>query len=84
MITLNRNWFGLSQVKQSLDIGAIPVGSSERVQVKLTQKDAMLRDDGKFSCALQIAVKNNQQGVLYFEGEVPLEEMFSANESTVP
>ncbi|KAI8110917.1 hypothetical protein M9434_004491 [Picochlorum sp. BPE23] len=81
MITLNRNWFGLSQVKQSLDIGAIPVGSSERVQVKLTQKDAMLRDDGKFSCALQIAVKNNQQGVLYFEGEVPLEEMFSANES---
>lgn len=81
LITFNKNWFGLSQVKQALDIGGIPVRSSEQVQVKLSQKDAMLRDDGKFSCSLQIAVKNNQQGVLYFEGEIPLEEMFSANTS---
>lgn len=81
LITFNKNCFGLSQMKQALDIGGIPVRSSEQVQVKLSQKDAMLRDDGKFSCSLQIAVKNNQQGVLYFEGEIPLEEMFSANTS---
>lgn len=71
MITMNKNWYGLSQSSQILELPTISEGSSEKASVKLIQADNMRKREGEYSPALQIAVKNNQQGVLYFSDTIP-------------
>lgn len=48
------------------------LASSEAAIVVLKQTDAMLKQEQSLSTNLQIAVKNNQQSVLYFDDQIPL------------
>jgi len=48
------------------------LSSFEETVIELKQTDAMLRQEHSLNANLQIAVKNNQQSVLYFEDQIPL------------
>lgn len=71
MISMNKNWFGFSQASQELDLDSIPLGSSGHAEVILIQTDNMKNRTGGYSTKLQFAVKNNQQGVIYFDDVIP-------------
>ena len=48
------------------------LASSEETVVVLKQTDAMLKQEQPLNTNLQIAVKNDQQSVLYFDDQIPL------------
>jgi AP-1 complex subunit beta-1 len=73
LLTMNKNPRGLTQVSQKLDMTTLHPHTSHTTSVKLTTSESMKSNAevdpmGKFT--LQLAMKNNQQGVIYFTDEV--------------
>ncbi|GIL87927.1 hypothetical protein Vretimale_6284 [Volvox reticuliferus] len=76
MIQTNRNSFGLSPVSQVLAVsspagGAIPPGGLAPVRVPLLVDPAKVTPP-PLNTGLQVALRTNQVGVLYFNDTVPL------------
>jgi AP-1 complex subunit beta-1 len=71
MLQTNRNSFGLSPSNQVVGIATLAPGSAGHAVVPLTC-DPAKATPGPPSPALQVALKTNQQGVLYFNDAVSL------------
>lgn len=54
-------------------------GKSQEAYVALEQDDTMVRQDGQISSKLQVAMKNNQQEVVYFDDILSFEALLVEN-----
>ncbi|GMH33859.1 hypothetical protein BSKO_01693 [Bryopsis sp. KO-2023] len=83
MIQLNNNSFGLQPGNQTLDIGTINPGAVGNTSIALTSSDAKATPPPANEI-LQVAIKTNQLGVLYFQDSIPLEAMLVEDGSIDP
>lgn len=75
MIQFNKNGFGLAPANQSVPVGSIEPGATGQASVPLSQTQAM-QSPAALSPALQVAIRNNQQGVLYLNDTIPVTALF--------
>eukprot|EP00798_Chlamydomonas_sp_ICE-L_P007115 gene7115-219_t len=74
MLQTNKSSFGLTPVNQVLQVGTIPPGGSGNT-LMLMAHDPNKVLPGAVNPQLQLALKTNQMGVLYFADNVPLVSM---------
>ncbi|KAK9833824.1 hypothetical protein WJX74_006957 [Apatococcus lobatus] len=71
MIQFNKNTFGLAPANQAVNVGVIGPRSSGSASVPLVQNPAMV-SPAQAPPTLQVAIRNNQLGVAYFNDSLPL------------
>ncbi|KAK9867573.1 hypothetical protein WJX84_010901 [Apatococcus fuscideae] len=71
MIQFNKNTFGLAPANQSVSMSPVAPRSSGAASVPLVQNPAMV-SPAQASPSLQVAIRNNQLGVAYFNDTLPL------------
>uniref|UniRef100_A0A061R808 Beta-adaptin-like protein n=1 Tax=Tetraselmis sp. GSL018 TaxID=582737 RepID=A0A061R808_9CHLO len=76
MIQFNKNSFGLAPASQTLQVGPIAPGTTANTEHPLTANPAAAAQ-GPVKSLLQVAVKTNEVGVLYFNDQVSLEAALS-------
>ena len=73
MIQFNKNIFGLAPANQVVDAPTIPPGGKAEVKVPVMINPALIAQSSSSTPSnLQVALKTNQLGVLYFEDQIPL------------
>lgn len=72
MIQLNSNSWGLAPSAQALAVGQLQPGASASAMVPMAHSVAAKTAAGPLSARLQVALKVNPLGVVYFEDAAPL------------
>ncbi|KAL3140598.1 hypothetical protein ABBQ32_005169 [Trebouxia sp. C0010 RCD-2024] len=71
MIQFNKNSFGLAPGSQNVPVPQLGPGISHSAVLPLVQNPALVSPTAA-SSLLQVAIRNNQQGVFYFNDQIPL------------
>ena len=71
-LTMNKNPRGLAVATQKLDMNVLGAGETMALAVPLVINEAMKTTATATTVPLQIALKNNQTGVIYFTDEIPV------------
>ncbi|KAK9812096.1 hypothetical protein WJX73_006205 [Symbiochloris irregularis] len=77
MVQFNKNAFGLSPANQNIPVGSVAPGQTATADLVLNQAAGMLNAAAGTTPTLQVAIRNNQQGVLYMSDSVPASALFT-------